>query len=377
MDRVKRVRRMLATATAVVAVAAGSVAAVPVEGGEAAGRGGLQERLDELVAEGAVGALAEVRDGRRVWRGTSGVAERDTLRRVPAHGRFRVGSITKTFVATVVLQLVDEGRLRLDDPVEAWLPGAVPDGGRITVRHLLGHTSGIYDYKRTLTVPPDPAFLDYRHRTWTPREQIGRAVAHPPTSTPPGTAYAYSNTGYVLLGEIIEEATGRPYAKEIGRRIIRPLHLHATSLPGTNSRIRGAHPRGYVPIEQDGGGTELVDFTEMNPSLFGAGGEMISTARDLDRFFAALLGGRLLPDRLLDEMRTPSFPGRAYGLGLAWKDTACGITVYGNDGDSMTYQSWSFSTADLRRHVTVALTPDHRADLDDSVDALLDEAFCG
>uniref|UniRef100_UPI0015F0CAFB serine hydrolase domain-containing protein n=1 Tax=Streptomyces phytophilus TaxID=722715 RepID=UPI0015F0CAFB len=314
-------------------------------------------------------------EGQSDHSGTSGVAERDTQRAVPARGQFRIGSITKTFVATVVLQLADEGRLRLDDPVEKWLPGAVPDGSRITVRHLLGHTSGVYDYKRTLTVPPDPAFLDYRHRTWTPQEQIDRAVAHPPTSTPPGTAYAYSNTGYILLGEIIEKATGRTYAQEIGRRIIRPLRLHDTWLPGTYPRIRGAHMRGYVPIEQDGG-IPLVDFTEMNPSLFGAGGEMISTAGDLDRFFAALLGGRLLPDRLLDEMRTPSFGGKAYGLGLTWKDTACGTTVYGNDGDAMTYQTWSFTTPDQGRQVTVALTPDHRADLDDSVDALLDAAFC-
>jgi D-alanyl-D-alanine carboxypeptidase len=373
---VTRIRRVLVTAATALAVVAGSVVALPAAGG-AEGPGRLQERLDGLVAEGAVGALAEVRDGRRVWRGTGGVAERGTTRAVPARGRFRAGSIMKTFLATVVLQLAGEGRLRLDDPVEAWLPGAVPDGRRITLRHLLGHTSGLYDYKRTLTVPPDPAFLDARWRTWTPAEQVGRAVAHPPTSTPPGSAYAYSNTGYILLGQIVEEATGRSYAREIGRRIIRPLRLHGTSLPGTYPRIRGAHPRGYVPISRDGGGMRLVDVTELNPSMFGAGGEMISTARDLDRFFAALLGGRLLPDRLLDEMRTPSSAGGRYGLGLAWKTTGCGVTVYGNDGDALAYQSWSFTTADLRRRVTVAVTPDHRADLDDSVDALLDEVFCG
>lgn len=385
MTRVTRVQRVLVTAATALAVAAGSVVALPAAGGAdradgagaAGGPGRMQERLDGLVAEGAVGVLVEVHDGRRVWRGTSGVAERGTSRPVPARGRFRAGSIMKTFLATVVLQLVDEGRLRLDDPVEAWLPGAVPDGRRITLRHLLGHTSGLYDYKRTLTVPPDPAFLDSRWRTWTPAEQVRRAVAHPPTSTPPGTAYAYSNTGYVLLGQIVQEATGRSYAREIGRRIIRPLRLRGTSLPGTYPRIRGAHPRGYVPIAPDSGGTRLVDVTEMNPSMLGAGGEMISTARDLDRFFAALLGGRLLPDRLLAEMRTPSSADGRYGLGLTWQDTECGSTVYGNDGDALAYQSWSFTTADLRRRVTVAVTPDHRADLDDSVDALLDEVFCG
>ncbi|MFW6693991.1 serine hydrolase domain-containing protein [Streptomyces sp. MAR4 CNX-425] len=378
----KRVQRVLVTAATALAVVAGAAGAAPGAGrdghGGAEGPGRLQERLDGLVAEGAVGVVAEVHDGRRGWRGTGGVAEAGTPRKVPAHGRFRAGSVMKTFLATTVLQLVDDGTLRLDDPVDTWLPGAVPDGRRITLRHLLGHTSGLYDYKRTLTVlPPDPAFLDERWRTWTPAELVRRAVAHPPTSTPPGSAYAYSNTGYVLLGQIVEAATGHSYADEIERRIIRPLRLHGTSLPGTDPRIRGPHPHGYVPIERDGGGTRLVDVTEMNPSMFGAGGELISTARDLDRFFAALLGGRLLPDRLLTEMRTASSADGRYGLGLAWKETACGKTVYGNDGDALAYQTWSYTTADLSRRVTLAVTPDHRADLDDSVDALLDEVFCG
>ncbi|MEH1126963.1 serine hydrolase domain-containing protein [Micromonospora sp. CPCC 206061] len=337
-------------------------------------RAGLQRGLDGLVAAGAVGVLAEVRDQDGVWRGASGVAELRTTRPVPVHGRFRAGSITKTFVATVVLQLVSEGRLRLDDTVEAWLPGVVPDGHRITVRHLLNHTSGLYDVVRTLPMPPKQEFLDNRWRTWTAAELVARAVANPATFEPPGSAYAYSNTGYLLLGQIVEEATGRSYKEEINSRLIRPLWLSGTSLPGTSTRIRGPHPHGYVPISQDG---ELLDYTRMNPSVFGAGGEMISTARDLNRFFAALLGGRLLPGQLLDEMMTPGIDGGLmYGLGLAWWDTSCGIRVYGNDGDAVAYQSWSFSTQDRRHQVTVALTPNFRADLDDAVDAFLDEAVC-
>ena len=115
----------------------------------------------------------------------------------------------------------------------------------------------------------------------------------------------------------------------------------------------------------------------MNPSVFGAGGEMISTTKDLNRFFAALLGGRLLPGHLLDEMKTPGVESSTYGLGLAWRDTSCGVRVYGNDGDALAYQSWSFSTEDGRRQVTVALTPDFRGDTDDAVDAFLDKAICG
>ncbi|NGO69276.1 serine hydrolase domain-containing protein, partial [Streptomyces boncukensis] len=296
---------------------------------------------------------------------------------VPAEGRFRAGSITKTFLATTVLQLVDEGRLRLDDPVGRWLPGAVPDGRRITVRYLLNHTSGLYDYKPTLPLPPSPEFLDNRWRTWRPSELVRRAVAHPPSFEPPGSEFAYSNTGYLLLGRIVEKATGRPYGDEIERRIVKPLHLGGTEMPGTSPHLHGPHPHGYVPVRRHGT-TRLVDYTEMNPSVFGAGGELISTARDLNRFFAALLSGRLLPEGLLREMRTPGIAGgKPYGLGLAWWDTSCGVRVYGNDGDALAYQSWSYTTQDRRRQVSVALTPDFRADTDDSVDALLDEAFCG
>jgi len=339
-------------------------------------RQALREQLDAIVAAGAVGAVAEVRDEQAVWRGTSGTAELGTARAVPVQGRFRAGSITKTFVATVALQLVSERRLRLDDTVQSWLPGALPDGDRTTVRHLLSHTSGVYDYLRTLPMPPGQEFLDNRWRTWTAAELVQRAVANPPTFEPPGSAYAYSNTNYVLLGEIVEEVTGRSYAEEIERRIIRPLRLRGTSVPATSPWIPRPHLRGYVPTLQQGE-MHLQDYTEMNPSVMGASGEIISTTSDLNRFFAALLDGRLLPAHLLDAMRTPGVDGGTYGLGLAWRDTSCGIRAYGNDGDALAYQAWSFSTKDRRRQVTVAITPDFHGDPDSAVDSFLDQALCG
>lgn len=148
----KRVRRGLVAATAGVVVVGVAVAATAAL--KRTDRSDLQERLDAVVAAGAVGALAEVRDERGVWRSTGGVADRDKPRPVPVDGRFRVGSTTKTFVSTVVLQLVHEGRLKLDDPVEAWLPGVVPGGHGITVRHLLNKTSGLYDFVQMLPMPP-------------------------------------------------------------------------------------------------------------------------------------------------------------------------------------------------------------------------------
>ncbi|UYM03605.1 serine hydrolase domain-containing protein [Solicola gregarius] len=367
----RRAHSALVTAATALAVMSAPAAAGAGESGD----DGMQRRLDALVDNGAIGVLAEVRDEHGVWRGTSGAAELGTTRKVPARGRFRAGSETKTFVATVVLQLVGEGRLRLNDTIEEWLPGAVPDGDRITMRQLLNHTSGLYDYQDTLPMPPTPEFFANRWRTWTPDELVERAVAEPPTSEP-GSAYAYSNTGYVLLGQVIENVTGRSYAEEIERRIIRPLRLHQTSLPGVSPLIRGPHPHGYLPTRLQGR-TYLVDYTEMNPSVFDAGGEIVSSAKDMNRFFAALLGGRLLPDRLLDEMTTPGIAGETYGLGLAWRDTSCGIRAYGNDGDALAYQSWTFATQDRRREVTIALTPGINRDLDDVVDAAVDEAICG
>jgi D-alanyl-D-alanine carboxypeptidase len=374
MKRVIRTLVIAATASAVIATPA-----VAAPAPEQPDRAGLQAGLDDVVAAGAIGTLAEVRDGRRVWRGAAGVAERDTTRPVHSRDRFRIGSITKTFLATVVLQLAGEGRLKLDDPVEKWLPGVVPDGQRITLRQLLNHTSGLFDFRRTLIFPPNPGFLQYRWRTWTAAEQVERALANPPVFEEPGSAYSYSNTNYTLLGMVVEKATGRTYAEEIERRLLRPLRLQETVLPGTGTRIPGSHPHGYVPIDFDGDGIpELVDFTEMNPSLFGAGGEMISTAKDLNRFFTALLGGRLLPAHLLAEMKTQGIEGgKSYGLGLAWRQTKCGVRVYGNDGDAMAYETFSFGTEDGRRQATVTITPSHSGDTDTAIKAFLDRAICG
>lgn len=364
-----------------VAVATGlGVLAAPVAASASPGHGSnraeLQRELDGVVTASAFGALAEVRDERGVWRGSSGVAVRGSSRPVPVESRFRAGSITKTFLATVVLQLVDEGSLQLDDPVEKWLPGLVPNGQNITVKQLLNHTSGLYDFLRTLTRPPEPGFLDYRWRTWTAEEQIRRALAHPPVFKIPGSQYSYSNTNYALLGEIVEKVTGESYGDQIERRVIRPLRLHGTEMPGTDPRIRGPHPHGYVPIKF-ADGDQMVDLTVINPSLFGAGGEIISTTKDLNRFFAALLDGTLLPKHLLEAMKTPGTEKKKYGLGLAWRDTPCGIRVYGNDGDALAYNAWSFSTEDGKRQVTLAFTPAFRNDPDDVAKAFVDKAICG
>lgn len=372
-----RTARALATTAAMIAAAA--LAGTPALGAAADGHdtttGGLQSSLDGVVRHGAVGALVEVRSDSGSRRASAGVAEIGSTRPVLEHGRFRIGSITKSFTATVVLQLVDEGLIQLDDPLALWFP-AIPRAQDITVRHLLGHTSGIFDSFRTMPRPPSPAFLEATRRTWTPQELIDRALAPPPVFDRPGSEFSYSNTNYTILGAIVERVTGASYGEAIEQRILRPLKLSDTSLPGTRTRIKGPHPHGYVPLLREGR-VELAGFTEMNPSIMGAAGEMISTTEDLNDFFDALLSGELVSPELVALMKTPSTPGGRYGLGLWIVRTSCGDLAYGHDGDAIAFQSYSFTSGEADRQVTVALTPDFSGDPDDAVDALIDDALCG
>jgi D-alanyl-D-alanine carboxypeptidase len=271
-----------------------------------------------------------------------------------ATDRFRIASITKTFVAAVVLQLAAERRLRLDDPVERWLPGLLPNGGTTTLRQLLGHTSGLFDYD------DDEAWVRARianpRRDWSPRELVGIATSHPPVFAP-GTAWEYSNTNYVVLGLVVEAVTGRTLERELRERIVKRLRLGATSYPaGTTMSGRIAH--GYVgarpglPIPP---GT-LLDVTALlNPSAWGAG-QLVSNGEDVTRFFRALLRGQLLPWAQVAAMKT-DVKGSQYGLGLMISYTRCG-TAFGHRGDIPGYRSIVWSTANGRRTALVMVNVD-------------------
>jgi D-alanyl-D-alanine carboxypeptidase len=206
--------------------------------------------------------------------------------------RFRIGSTTKAFTATVVLQLAGEGRLRLDDTVQRWLPGALPYSGDVTVRQLLSHTGGVPD-----VLPPvlDELLHGDRLRAWSPQELVAYAAARPRTA--PGV-WAYSNTDYTLLGLLVERVTGHRLERELARRIVRPLRLRDTSFPVRSPAIPGRHARGYS-LGEDG---RLHDVTRYSPSGAWAAGNGVSTLRDLERFQRALLGGRLLRPAQLREM---------------------------------------------------------------------------
>jgi D-alanyl-D-alanine carboxypeptidase len=273
---------------------------------------------------------------------------------------FRVGSITKTFVAAVVLQLAAEGALGLDDPVERWLPGMVPNGQSITLRQLLNHTSGIYNYTddealfRSLVRTP--------LRVLTPAQLIAVATRHPPTFAP-GADWSYSNTGYILLGLVIEKASATPLEQQLRQRIFEPLGLTHTSFPAVPGLPRPfAH--GYLPaanglISAPGG--RPVDVTAWNPSWAWAAGALVSTAGDLARFYGALLGGELLGAAELREMATTvaiSNGPAGYGLGLASDPLRCGNAL-GHSGGVPGYTSVAYSSPDGVRQavVLVNVTP--------------------
>jgi CubicO group peptidase (beta-lactamase class C family) len=220
----------LLAALAVSAPSAAQPAAAPTR------KADLHKLARGLVAAGAPGAVVFVRTPSGVRSATSGFASLQPRIRMQAGDRYRIASVTKPFVATVVLQLVSEGRLSLEDSVERRLPGLVPNGAAITVRELLNHTSGLFNYTDD-EVWLNAILLD-PGRHWSPRELVRVAVSHPPYFAP-GTNWAYSNTNYVLLGLIIEAVTGRKLDQELSERLFGPLALRSTSFP-TAIAIEGA-----------------------------------------------------------------------------------------------------------------------------------------
>ncbi|MFF4533270.1 serine hydrolase domain-containing protein [Streptomyces sp. NPDC001407] len=360
-------RRRTAVVSVVLAAAALAPAAAPAYAAAPAARGAdraaLQHALDAVVAEGVPGAIAEVRDAGGVWRGGSGVADLADGRRAQPGDRFRAGSVTKSFVATVVLQLVDEGKVKLDDPIGRHLPGLVPDtakGAPVTVRQLLGHTSGIANYTDVLRREPDP-LRTLQHSHHTPRELVDMALKEPRTFEP-GEAgkWAYSNTNYVILGMLIEKRTGTTLDQAVTRRIIRPLHLTGTSMP-TSERLSGPHLHGYEQFPGEGAPTDYADFS---PTAFWGPGNLVTTTADLNRFYRALAGGKLLPAHLWREMNTLHDTDRGetrkYGLGLESNAAYCPgeKPAWGHTGSVPGYNTFSFTSADGKRQITLALSKD-------------------
>ncbi|GLZ41051.1 serine hydrolase domain-containing protein [Actinokineospora sp. NBRC 105648] len=350
-------------------LAVGVAAPAAAERGSRIDRRVVQAALDKLVTDGAAGVQVRVTDGRDRFTARAGVAELGTNRPVPLDGRFRAGSITKVLTSTVVLQLVGEGKVGLDTAVSAYLPGLLRDGDRITVRQLLQHTSGLYNYTDALPLEPDE-FEAIRYRHWQPREFVDIANAHPPVFAP-GTAYEYSNTNYIVAGLLIERVTRQSYERAVEQRVLRPLGLRDTSVPDRALDIQGPHAHGYTALAG-----RPNDITRLSPSIAGSAGALVSTTADLDRVIDALLDGRLLAPAQLAEMTKVLPFTNGYGLGLAVTPSPCGVETWGHPGGIAGYASVVLSTRDthtrLEVSVTTAPTPGQFAGLSE----LLNEVFC-
>ncbi|MEU6926415.1 serine hydrolase domain-containing protein [Streptomyces sp. NPDC046631] len=380
-------------AVAAILVIAGTAVAVQLsaDARDSAAPGYGQEDLrrdtDAIEALGVTGVQARVTTGPgRDLVATSGVAEAGTNRPVPRDGRFRMASTGKALVATVVLQLVDEGKLALDDTVDHWLPGLVDgngnDGRRITIRQLLQHTSGIHDDDLPGYTTPQE-YYERRYDTYTPQQIVALAMRHRP-DFPPGTGWNYSNTGYVLLDLIIEKVTERPWHKETEDRILKPLGMEHTYLPGSTPALRPPHANGYQVFPSG----ERVDVTEV---IFPDPGSYVSTTEDVNRFFQALLGGKVLPRARLAEMRDTVpvnkeiqafWPYGRYGLGLVERPLSCGGSYWSHEGGNGGYITLNGATDGGRRIVTVSMStalgdsPDNALRQEQAASILVDHALC-
>ncbi|MFJ6759326.1 serine hydrolase domain-containing protein [Streptomyces sp. NPDC091273] len=347
------------------------------------GHEATQRAMDAEVQRGTPGITAQARDTNGVWKSTSGVGNLTTGAPRGTNDRFRAGSITKTFVATVLLQMEAEGTLDLDDTVEHHLPGLVRgngnDGGKITVRHLLNHTSGLFDYladeEYVDTYMRGQGYLDHRYDTLPPRKHVKVALSHAPLFEP-GEQLSYSNTNYILAGLIIERAGGRTYEAEVRDRIIKPLGLKATSNPGNSIHIPRPSSRSYSKLFASAP-ERIDDVTEMNGSQGWADGDIISTTGDLNRFYSALLRGELLPPQQLKAMKTtrsmPETPDLSYGLGLTRFRTSCGTTLWGHGGAMVGSNSLAVTTEDGRHQLALNRNGDWNAG---SLREIMEAEFC-
>lgn len=335
---------------------------------------GVSDALRQVVTQNQLpGGVAVVRDD-DLTRSSAGYADVDGGAAFSPRTHIRAASITKTFVAAVILQLVAEGKVNLDTPIEAYLPGRIRgqgiDAHAITVRQLLRHQSGLPEYFDADTpIPTEPMTGD---------QLLNAALKRPPQFAP-GTAIRYTNTNYVIAGLLIEKLTGHPATAEITRRIITPLGLSDTYFPAAgDTGLRAPFAHGYEVV--DG---KRKDVTNFNASAAGMAGSLVSTGEDTSAFMTALLDGRIVPAAQLREMMDTvdwpaAGPGFHYGLGLTSIDLDCGVRVWGHGGDIEGFHSL-MAKAFAGPAVSITFTqapPETELLSDDPRAAVLNSVYC-
>lgn len=306
----------------------------------------IQSDMDALVADGVPGVVVAVAQGDQTTTLTSGVSDLEADTPVESDDRFRIGSLAKPYVGTVVMQLVEDGTLSLDDTVEEWLPGVVPNGAEITIAQLLRHQSGIANYEGPEVLRPylkgDQSYV------WTPDELVDVALEQG-SQFDPGTAVEYSNTNYILAGKIIEAATGHSLEEELESRIFEPLQLDDTTF-STEGPIEEPYAHGYLL-----GNGKPIDATEVYPFYWGAG-NIVADIDDVTRFYSALFGGDLVSDESLEQMKDTVAENPSHGQGLGIVDgefPVCGH-YYGHDGSSPGYFAAAYEFDSGRQFVFLA-----------------------
>ena len=328
--------------------------------------------LVRQVVRGAVeahvfpGAVVVVRRGGQSRTLAIGRADVATGAPMSPADRFQVASLTKSMVAAVALKLVAQGRLSLSDSVEKWEPGLLPRGADITVADLLGQTSGLPDYTPVVTAH----YVSGRTPT-APAALVG-AVANRPLMFPPGSRSYYSNTNYIVLGMILQNASHETLATLLQRQLFGPLGLRSASLAATTTRTPPlAH--GY-----DHG----RDVTNPELTWLWAAGGVVSNIGDVARFYDALLSGQVVHGALLNRMLTMrretnrDLPYSGYGMGLGTVQIGCGPT-YGATGDVPGFHTWALTTKNRSRSVVVAENTSLSAAVNDQLVTVINDALCG
>jgi D-alanyl-D-alanine carboxypeptidase len=309
----------------------------------------VDEVVGRVMQDGRIpGAMIAITGPRGSYTKTYGVGDVATSTPIRLDDHIRIASITKTFTATAVLQQVDRGKLRLSDRVDRWVKG-IPNGDQITIQQLLAMRSGLADYTT------DPAFTDVVNPNplapFGPRDVL-RILRRGEPQFAPGARTLYTDANYVLLGVILEKATGRSVESLIERGIARPLGLRETTFP-TGPRIPSPFAHGY--FAGDDGKGEVRDYTRINPGLAWTAGGMVSTLGDLRRWGRALVGGKLLSRRMhrarmrLGAIPNANGPKLGYGLGILrigdWR---------GHDGAIFGYSTVTFSLPESGAQIVAA-----------------------
>ena len=348
-------------------IAALAVAGVLLAGGPAPTERELQRAADRLIATSDIPAVITLveQDGKRTIV-ASGHAEIGGKKARP-DDRFWVGSITKSFVATVVVQLVAEHKLALEDRVSTLLPGRIREGRRIRLRNLLNHTSGIPNY---MELEPWRSAVARNPRAVISPRRLVSSAASLPLEFSPGSQASYSNTNYLVLAEILQRVTGRSLATLLRQRIFEPLGLEATAYASGHRSLDDGQLHGY-----DVSGAPPTDV-----SLHGLGGPwadgaIVSNAHDLAVFFVALLRGKLVPPRLVAQMVRIVPGSHGEGMGVYKLPSPCGRWFYGHTGGTPGYVTFAAGSRDGRRFFVVdwtGVSPDAIR----SMDKYLDDLIC-